>query len=233
MKVEARDIYFGYEYSDKQVLSGVNLTIEPGEKVALLGANGCGKTTLLKILSGLLAPTKGQILIDGQEIKPVPSFGFRVGFVPENAEEMFFESTVEREIEFILKRKKETNIEEKVNQVMKQFDLEKLRGKSPFEISSGERRKLSIAAVVVARQPFIILDEPISGLDWSGIISIENWISVTHCSILATAHRTDFARSFDRIVLMNGGTILSENLNLDSEGSKELLEKAEVMMLWR
>ena len=231
MKLDAKNIDFSYEHSDRQVLFGINFSIAPGEKVALLGANGCGKTTLLKVLCGLLAPTRGSILIDDIEVKPTPSFGFRVGFVPENPEEMFFESTVEREIAFILKRKNENNADEKVNRILSEFGLLKLRYSSPFEISSGERKKVSIAAVVVAEQSVVLLDEPISGLDWSGITAIEKWIKESKASIVVTSHRTDFARIFDRIVLMNNGRIIADGIDLDS--NKSMLEKADVLLLWR
>lgn len=231
MKLDAKNIDFTYEYSRNQVLSGIDFNIASGEKVILLGANGCGKTTLLKVLCGLLAPSGGSILIDDQEVKSTPTFGFRVGFVPENPEEMFFESTIEREIAFILKRKKENDVDAKVSSIMEQFGLEKLREASPFEISSGERKKVSIAAVVVAEQPIILLDEPISGLDWSGILAIETWIKESKAGMVVTSHRTDFARIFDRVVLMNHGHILSDNLDIDN--SRETLEKADVLLLWR
>lgn len=231
MKLDAKNVDFSYEHSDKQVLFGINFSIVSGEKVVLLGANGCGKTTLLKVLCGLLAPTRGSILIDDIEVKPSPSFGFRIGFVSENPEEMFFESTVEREIAFILRRKHENDVDAKIDNILREFGLEKLRNSSPFEISSGERKKVSIAAVVVAEQPVILLDEPISGLDWSGINAIEKWIKESKASIVVTSHRTDFARIFDRVVLMNNGKILSDRLDLDK--SKEILEKADVLLLWR
>ena len=229
MKIEARGISYKYEYSDKTVLSDVDFSVSSSEKIALLGANGCGKTTLLKILCGLYAPNKGQILIDDKLIKPSPSFGFLVGLVPENPEEMFFESTVQREIEFILTKKNDSEIVEKVKNIMVEFDLYKLKDHSPFDISSGEKRKLSIAAMVVAEQPFIFLDEPISGLDLNGIRIVENWINRANRGIIATTHRTDFAQLFDRVVLMNDGHILSSNASLD----KESLERANVMMLRR
>lgn len=231
MMISARDVDFAYEFSNKQVLSGINFNIAPGEKIALLGANGSGKTTLLKVLCGLLAPTKGSILINGAEVKAKPSFGFKVGFVPENPTEMFFESTVEREISFILRKKQENEISSKVSNILQEFDLEHLRNSSPFEISSGERKKVSIAAVVVAEQPVILLDEPISGLDWKGIVAIENWIKNSEASMVVTSHRTDFARIFDRVVLMNRGRILSNDLDVDN--SKEVLEQADVLLLWR
>ena len=231
MKLEVRGVDYKYEYANKQALTGINFSISSNEKIALLGANGCGKTTLLKVLCGLLAPSKGQILLDNNPVKPTPSFDFLVGFVPETPEEMFFESTVQREIEFILRKKKETEIEEKVRDIMLEFDLYKLKDNSPFEISGGEKRKLSIAAVAVAEQPFIFLDEPISGLDLSGIKMVENWITKTNTGLIATTHRTDFARTFDKIVLMNDGHILNYNLDLDRD--IEVLEKASVMLLRR
>ena len=231
MRIEVRDIGFAYKYSDRQVLHDINLCFDSSEKTVLLGANGCGKTTLLKVLCGLFAPNRGSILLNGKEVKSKPSFNFLVGLVPENPEEMFFESTVEREIAFILKRKKEKDIDKKVESIMHHFDLYKIKDSSPFEISSGEKRKLAIASVMVAEQQFVLLDEPISGLDWSGVNVVEDWITNYNFGIIATTHRTDFARKFDRIILMNNGHILADNLNLDD--NRELLEKSDVLLLWR
>jgi len=231
MKINARGIHFRYSSSSREVLSGIDFNVEPGEKVALLGANGCGKTTLLKVLCGLLAPTQGELLIDGEPVKSTPSFGFKVGFVPENPEEMFFESTVEREISFILRRKKENGIDERITKVLNDFGISHLRHASPFELSSGEKKKTSIAAVVVGEQPVVLLDEPISGLDWNGIQSVEQWIRDSNKSVIVTSHRTDFARLFDRVVLMNSGTIVSHDLDVDR--SRETLEKSGVLLLWR
>ena len=231
MRIEVRDIDFAYKYSNRQALRNINLCFDSSEKTVLLGANGCGKTTLLKVLCGLFAPNRGSILIDGKEVKSKPSFNFSIGLVPENPDEMFFESTVEREIAFILKKKKETDIDRKVEDIMYRFDLYKLKDDSPFEISSGEKRKLAIASVIVAEQPFILLDEPIAGLDLNGVRMVEDWMFNCNLGIISTTHRTDFARKFDRVVLMNDGHILTDNLNLDS--SRELLEKSNVMLLWR
>lgn len=231
MRIEVRDIDFAYQYSDRQVLHNISLCFDSNEKTVLLGANGCGKTTLLKVLCGLFVPSRGSIFLDGKEVKSKPSFNFLVGLVPENPEEMFFESTVEREIAFILKRKKEKNIDKKVENIMHCFGLYKLKDNSPFEISSGEKRKLAIASVMVAEQQFVLLDEPISGLDWSGVNVVENWIINYNFGIIATTHRTDFARKFDRIILMNHGHILADNINLDN--NRELLEKSDVLLLWR
>lgn len=233
MFVEARDIDYKYEAAEKKALNNIGIRIHYGEKVILLGANGCGKTTLLKVLCGLYVPMKGEILIDGRVTKPSPSFNFLIGFVPENPVEMFFESTVEREIEFILKKKNipKQDMTEKVRNIMEKFDLLRLKDRTPFELSAGERKRLAIAANVVAEQKFIFFDEPTADLDLNGIEMVEEFIKGSDCGILATTHRTDFARMFDRIILMNSGSIAKYSVDLDED--KELLERTGVMSLRR
>lgn len=231
--IEIKGVSYCYETSDKKALDNLDFRITSGEKTILLGSNGCGKTTLLKVLCGLYQPTEGQILINGGVVKSTPSFNFLVGHVPENPTEMFFESSVEREVEFILKQKKldEKERTKKVEDILKRFDLFKLKDRTPFELSAGERRKLAIAANIVAEQEFIFLDEPTADLDWSGVETVENFIRESKCGILATTHRTDFARIFDRIVLMNDGHILKDNINLDKDC--RLLYDAGVVILRR
>lgn len=231
--IEARNISYTYEGAEKKALDNISIKITCGERVALIGANGCGKTTLLKVLCGLYTPTEGEILIGGRVTKPSPSFNFLVGYVPENPVEMFFESTVEREIEFILKRKNILEQErlEKVKAIMEKFNLFELKDRTPFELSAGERKKLAIAANIVAEQKFIFLDEPTADLDLNGMRIVEDFIKNSKCGILATTHRTDFASMFDRIILMNSGCIAKDGVNLERD--KEMLEKAGVMLLVR
>jgi len=233
MPIKVRNISYVYEGTNKRALDDISIEITYGEKVVIIGANGCGKTTLLKILCGLYTPSEGKILIDGRVTSPSPSFNFLVGYVPENPVEMFFESTVEREIEFILKRKnmEPQEREEKVKRVMKKFDLFKLKDRTPFELSAGERKKLAIAANIVAEQRFIFLDEPTADLDMNGVEMVEDFVKNSECGVLATTHRTDFASIFDRIILMNGGRIAKDNIDLIKD--KDLLKSAGVMLLQR
>lgn len=231
LEIKAVDISYSYEGSSRNALNKISMKVGSGEKVILLGANGSGKTTLLKILCGLYKPQQGRIMIDGEVTAPSPSFNFRIGYVPENPLEMFFEATVEREIRFILKNKKEKQIESKVESIMEKFDLTKFRNRTPFELSSGERKKLSIAANIVANQEIVLLDEPVSDLDLDGVRMVEDFIKTSSCSILATSHRTDFARIFDRVVLINSGNIVNDNIDLNHD--RKVLEEAKVMLLRR
>ncbi len=129
MKIKAHNISYKYESSSKNAISNIDLEITQGEKVVIIGANGCGKTTLLKVLCGLYKPTQGDIMIEGRAVKPSPSFNFLVGLVPENPAEMFFEESVEREVNFILKRKKVDKETQKVtvDNTLTQFGLLKLK----------------------------------------------------------------------------------------------------------
>lgn len=231
--IELRNVSYSYEGGAEKALENISIKVSYGEKVVLIGANGCGKTTMLKILCGLYAPTEGQILIDGEVVTPSPSFNFLIGYVPENPVEMFFESTVEREIEFILKRKNidEKMREEKVKEIMREFWLLNLKDRTPFELSAGERKKLAIAANVVAKQDFIFLDEPTADLDLNGVEMVERFLKRSECGIFATTHRTDFAALFDRVVLMNDTHIIKDGVNLGTD--RELLESSGVMLLRR
>lgn len=232
MKIETKNVK--YSYDGEKVFDGVNISVETGERVVFLGPNGSGKTTLLKILSGLYEPDEGKIYIDGEEKKSSPSFNFLVGFVPESPEEMFFEETVEREIEYILKNKgvEDSERKEAIDRELKRFNIEHLRDRNPFNLSSGQRKKVSIASVVVAEQPFIFLDEPISGLDREGVREVEEWLNLTsenEC-VAASTHRTDFAKAFDRVVLMNGGEIINKDCDLTNH---DLLKSTNIFSLRR
>ena len=233
MRIEANNISYKYENS-QTVLDNISLTIKENEKVVILGANGCGKTTLLKIICGLYKPTLGNISLDGEVLKPSPSYDFLVGYVPQNPTEMFFEGTVSRETEFILIQQKiPKNIrEQKVNKILEEFDLLKYKDRSPYTLSSGEQKKLAIVANIIAGQKFIFMDEPISDLDSNGIDMVEKFIHTNNRGIIATTHRLDFAKMFDRLVLMSKGAIIHDNIT-DIKSELGLLKEAGIVPLTR
>ena len=169
---ELRDV--SYAYQCKQVaLSHLNLTIEVGQKLAVIGANGTGKSTLLSMLDGLIFPSQGNCLFEGQalteEILAKNPFEFRkkVGLVFQNADIQLFCPTVEEDIAFgpLNLGVEKAEIRERIASLATILDIEHLLKRVPFQLSIGEKRKVSIACVLAIDPEVILLDEPTAGLD--------------------------------------------------------------------
>jgi cobalt/nickel transport system ATP-binding protein len=165
-----------YNYApDIPALAGLSLTVAPGERVVILGANGCGKTTLLKLLAGLLFPQRGYYRAFGREItEPLLSrdpFGlfFRkeVGVLFQNVDAQLFNPTVEDEIAFGPLQLKDPpdDVRRTVRESLDRFGLRGLAGRPPFALSGGEKKKVALAAMLAVEPQVLLLDEPTAGLD--------------------------------------------------------------------
>jgi cobalt/nickel transport system ATP-binding protein len=172
--LELTDVHYAYQ-QDIPALSGISFAVYAGERLALLGANGCGKTTLLKLLGGLLFPQQGSYCAFGREIsEPLLAhdpFGmfFRkeIGVLFQNADAQLFNPTVEDEIAFgpmQLNDPPET-VRRKVAEAIRIFKLRALAGRPPFALSGGEKKKVALASVLVMDPQILLLDEPTAGLD--------------------------------------------------------------------
>ena len=156
-------------------LQDISLTISQGEKVALLGANGCGKSTLIKILDGLLFPTSGQILAFGLELSEAAlrdeetayRFRRRVGFIFQNSDAQLFSPTVREEIAFgpLQMGLAEADVLRRLCDAAELLGIVPLLDRPPFRLSGGEKKKVAIASSLVVNPDVLLLDEPTSGLD--------------------------------------------------------------------
>jgi len=165
-----------YDYAaDIPALAGLSLAVVPGERVVILGANGCGKTTLLKLLAGLLFPQRGRYRAFGREITesllsrdPFGSF-FRkeVGVLFQNVDAQLFNPTVEDEIAFGPLQLKDPpdDVRRTVRESLDRFGLRGLAGRPPFALSGGEKKKVALAAMLAVDPQVLLLDEPTAGLD--------------------------------------------------------------------
>ena len=165
-----------YDYAaDIPALAGLSLAVVPGERVVILGANGCGKTTLLKLLAGLLFPQRGRYRAFGREITesllsrdPFGSF-FRkeVGVLFQNVDAQLFNPTVEDEIAFGPLQLKDSpdDVRRTVRESLDRFGLHGLAGRPPFALSGGEKKKVALAAMLAVDPQVLLLDEPTAGLD--------------------------------------------------------------------
>lgn len=195
----------------------VSLTIEDGEFVCIVGHTGSGKSTLIQMLNGLIRPTGGQVLLNGQDIwekpKEIRRVRFQVGMVFQYPEYQLFEETVLKDIMFGPKNMGLSDEEamERAKEAARFTDLKpSLLEKSPFELSGGEKRRAAIAGVIAMDPEMLILDEPAAGLDPKGRDVILAQIAQYHAhrqnTVLLVSHSMeDIGRTADRVLVMNRG----------------------------
>ncbi|MBQ9875355.1 MAG: ABC transporter ATP-binding protein [Thermoguttaceae bacterium] len=171
-----RLIGVSHAYDDGvSALEDVSLKIPRGRAVALTGANGCGKTTLLRVLNGLIAPTKGEYFFDGARIDKAAlkdarfakEFHRRVGFVFQNVDAQLFCGSVEDEIAFGPRQLglSEAECRARVDDCLKLLGIEALRNRAPYATSGGEKRRIAFACVLSLNPDALVMDEPLAGLD--------------------------------------------------------------------
>lgn len=208
----------------REVLKDVSLRFDPGITV-LLGENSSGKTTLLKTAAGLIRPESGTIFIDGKDIglmKPKERARL-IGYCWQNPYSGFFEENVKREVEFILKNIGAAGRRD----VLEILGIEKLMTRNPFKLSGGEARRVSIASVIVADQPIILLDEPFNEMDLDGYISILKLLNMfknegkTVVVALNNALTIDSIRPEKVVVLKEGKVVLAKKFGEITEDELE------------
>ncbi len=167
--LELSQIRFSWPGKRTAVLSGINLTFTGKGITAVMGPNGCGKTTLTKLMVGILSPTSGEIRLEGRSLREytLAQIGRRIGYVFQNPDHQFFCSSVAEEIGFGLTHLGEEPevVRERVNFYLDYFELLPYRDQFPLHLSYGEKQRLAIAAVLAGEPRFLILDEPTVGLD--------------------------------------------------------------------
>ena len=200
-------------------LQDVNLKIERGEFLGLIGHTGSGKSTLIQHLNGLLQPTSGRVLFDGEDIWKDKKFTrqvrFRVGLVFQYPEAQLFEETAYRDIAFGPKNMGlgEDEIHERVLRAagfvgISQAELER----SPFDLSGGQKRRVAIAGVIAMEPDVLILDEPTAGLDPAGresiLQNIRDYQAAQNATVIMVSHSMEeVAANVSRLIVMNGGHV--------------------------
>lgn len=202
---------------EKKALSNVNLTIQDGEFIAIIGHTGSGKSTLIQHFNGLLKPTEGKITVDGVDVagKQLKDLRKMVGIVFQYPEYQLFEETVYKDVAFAPLKQglNEDEVKRRVYAAINAVGLdESIMEKSPFELSGGQKRRVAIAGVLAMNPKFLILDEPTAGLDPRGRDEIYGFITELHKNlgitvILVSHNMEDVARLVDRVIVMNRGTV--------------------------
>lgn len=216
--IHLREVEFSYT-PDRPVLEGVDLTLEAGERLALVGANGSGKTTLLHLLVGLLFPTGGEVNIFGQVRRTEKDFWdvrARAGLLFQDPEDQLFSPTVAEDVAFgplNLDRPRE-EVREIVSRTLARLDLEGYEDRITYKLSGGEMRLVSLACVLAMEPEVLLLDEPVAGLDdemWERLARI--LCDLPQAMIMVSHDRRFLARVADRSARLHCGRM--EPFSLD------------------
>ena len=204
-------------------LDGVSLTIEDKEFVGIIGHTGSGKSTLIQHINGILKPENGRIFINDTDITEkgikLSDIRKRVGLVFQYPEYQLFEDTVEKDIAFGPSNMglSPEEVDERVRESMELVGLayDEFAGRSPFELSGGQKRRVAIAGVIAMRPEVLTMDEPTAGLDPKAHKDIIEMLvklhKMTECNILLVSHNMeDVAEIVDKIIVMHSGKIFSQ-----------------------
>lgn len=224
-----------YVYADgTRALNGINLAIRRGERVAIMGANGSGKSTFFLTLNGVSKPTSGKVCIDGKEIdysrKGLIDVRRKVGIVFQDPDNQLFSSSVRQEISFGLFNIGYTQEEakEKVETVIRDLNIESFSEKPTHFLSGGQKKRVAVADILVMDPEVMILDEPASGLDPKHIKLLDDIIDgLTERGITVIIATHDAQRSLswaDRLVLFHEGRIIGEGKPVEVLRDDKLLQ---------
>lgn len=217
MRIRVEEVHFEYPGGVK-ALRGVSLTVEPGERVAIVGQNGAGKTTLVKHLNGLLRPTQGRVLIGDWETSQVEvhRLAQRVGYVFQNPDDQLFCRTVAEEVAFGPRNLgyPSDRVKQLVEEALHLAELTDKAEVNPYDLSPSWRKMVALASVVAMDTPIVIFDEPTTGQDARTIRRIEHILealSQRQKTIITITHDIDFcAENFERVVVMGQGQVLAD-----------------------
>lgn len=216
--ITLKDVFFRYEKGGNDILSGTNLSIKKGEHFCILGGNGSGKTTTLKILAGLLKPYRGKVIIDNNKMTKKTTADFNrlgVAMLPQNPESVFLKSRVIDDYTELCKIKgiEKSDYEDKINSVAEKLGIKDLLENHPYDLSGGEIQKCALGKVLISEPKILLLDEPTKGVDAYSKLSLSQIlqeIKSDGVTIITVTHDVEFASIVaDRCGLFFDGEVLS------------------------
>ncbi len=211
-------VNIGKSFKKRPVLRGVTLAVQRGEAVGLLGPNGAGKTTCFYVVTGLLAPDSGWITLDGHDITDLPMYRrarLGIGYLPQEAS-IFRGLTVEQNIRVVLEvvEPERERREAALDELLAEFSITHLRRTPSLALSGGERRRVEIARALASQPNFILLDEPLAGIDPIAVNDIRDLVSHLKdrgLGVLITDHNVrETLEIVDRAYIIHEGVVLME-----------------------
>lgn len=205
-----------YPESGTLALDGVDLHISAGERVAVIGQNGSGKTSLVRHFNGLLRPTSGRVLHDGSDIatRTVAQLARSVGLAFQDPDRQIFRGSVRREVEFGPRNlgMRGDTLRRAVDGALAEVGLDAEADTNPYDLGASRRKLLALASVQAMGTPVLVLDEPTTGQDLRGVERVRSIIESAHRAgrtVIAISHDMGFvAECFDRVVVLRRGTVI-------------------------
>ena len=217
--IECRDLHFSYSGESGEVLHGVDLDIEKGSFVALLGHNGCGKSTMAKLFNGMLVPTSGTVTVDGIDTAVEETqldVRRRVGLVQQNPDNQLVAGIVEEDVAFGPENLgiEPAEIRRRVDAALKAVNMYEYRDHAPHKLSGGQKQRVAIAGVIAMETMCIVLDEPTAMLDPRGRHDVMDTIRYLNrekgITVILITHYMDEAVQAQRVVVMHKGNVLMD-----------------------
>lgn len=234
--IEVKNLFYKYPEAKNYALHDVNLTIESGKYVAILGHNGSGKSTFSKLLSAIYKATSGKIIVDSVEINSQTVYDIRkkIGIVFQNPDNQFIGATVEDDIAFGLENKLLSYDEMYVlvRQFAKEVNMLEYLDREPQNLSGGQKQRVAIASTLALDPEIIIFDEITSMLDPRGRADIYKIIhdlhKKTNKTLISITHDMDEALLADTLLVFSGGKLIASGSPMDILKNKEIIEIAKI-----
>ena len=219
VSISLEKVFFSYD-GEKDVLKNISFKVYEGDMIALMGKNASGKTTLVKLMNGLVKQRKGKIELFGKKINDysLDELIQKVGIVFQDPNLHLFNDTVQEEVAFVLRNlgMEKEQIDKKVEEILRRFKIYQYRNSYPHDLSGGERQRVALASVLVSEPEILILDEPTRGMDYFLKKELISYLKEKAKTVIMVTHDVETAAEFaDRVVLLSEGSIISDGNKRD------------------